>query len=173
MWVFGYGSLMWEGWEKRFEGVVVGEATLYGYHRAFNKKSTKNWGTKDKPGPTLGLEPDETGRCTGVVFEIPETRREEVLNYLAEREGKSVLLLELDVQLKDGTTIKAVIFVNDRTGPSYVGLLSIADRAQMARSAVGRDGTCRDYVRNVRARLQEFGIADPHVEEFWRAVEDP
>ena len=56
MWVFGYGSLMWGSWETKFQGTNQGKARLRGYHRAFNKKSTRNWGMRDAPCPTLGLE---------------------------------------------------------------------------------------------------------------------
>ena len=57
--VFGYGSLMWDGWEEKFNGKRQDQARLDHYHRAFNKKSTQNWGTSGKPGPTLGLEPQQ------------------------------------------------------------------------------------------------------------------
>ena len=56
VWVFVYGSLMWHSWETQFQGTCKGKAILKGYHRSFNKKSTRNWGTRDAPFPTLGLE---------------------------------------------------------------------------------------------------------------------
>lgn len=43
MWVFGYGSLMWDGWEIEFQGVKDNRAELTGFHRDFNKRSTLNW----------------------------------------------------------------------------------------------------------------------------------
>jgi cation transport regulator ChaC len=45
MWVFGYGSLMWDGWEQALGGQRVDGAVLPDYGRSFNKKSTRNWGT--------------------------------------------------------------------------------------------------------------------------------
>ena len=37
MWIFGYGSLMWDGWESEFVCQERAMATLSGYRRAFNK----------------------------------------------------------------------------------------------------------------------------------------
>ena len=39
VWVFGYGSLMWDNWENQFQGTCKGKVILKGYHRSFNKKS--------------------------------------------------------------------------------------------------------------------------------------
>lgn len=69
MWVFGYGSLMWDGWEQPFGGTHVDGAVLADYRRSCNKKSTRNWGTSVAPGPTLGLEPAQNAICTGTAFE--------------------------------------------------------------------------------------------------------
>ncbi len=51
MWVFGYGSLMWDQWEQQFGGIRVDRAALVNYRRSFNKASTGNWGTQDLPAP--------------------------------------------------------------------------------------------------------------------------
>ena len=74
MWVFVYGSLMWGDWATRFQGINRGIAKLKGYHRAFNKKSTSNWGTRDAPCPTLGLEESSNEECVGLVFDLMKIR---------------------------------------------------------------------------------------------------
>ena len=71
MWVFGYGSLMWDGWEKGFGCLRRSVVTLQGYGRTFNKASMKNRGTKHAPCPTLNLEKIEVGTCKGMAFEFP------------------------------------------------------------------------------------------------------
>lgn len=66
MWVFGYGSLMGDKWEDKFGCARRCIAVLRGYRRTFNKASTKNWGTKETPCPTLNLEKADDGECTGI-----------------------------------------------------------------------------------------------------------
>jgi cation transport protein ChaC len=172
VWVFVYGSLMWEGWEKALGGNLVGKATIRGFHRAFNKKSTRNWGSRDAPAPTLGLEPDRVAACTGLLFRFPDTSRTQVLEYFAEREGPGFALEGLEARLEDGPPVIALTPVNDPRHHTYLGRVGLADRARMASVAVGKRGTGTSYVENVRARLRELGIADEHVEEFCQAMAD-
>ena len=49
MWVFGYGSLITDGWEVRHNCLGRHIADLAGYCRVFNKASVRNWGTKTAP----------------------------------------------------------------------------------------------------------------------------
>ena len=169
MWVFGYGSLMWDGWEHRLDGIRRDRAKLINYHRAFNKKSVRNWGTRDNPGPTLGLEPEKGADCMGAAFEFPDSQKQPVLDYLKQREGRSFNLVELEVILNDGATIQAFTPVNDRTASTYIGDVNLKERAEMARAAGGSDGRCIDYVRGIRDKLRELSIRDEYVEEFWEA----
>ena len=72
MWVFGYGSLMADEWEERYACVRRTIATLRGFRRTFTKASTKNWGSKEVPCPTLNLEKVENAECWGVAFHFPD-----------------------------------------------------------------------------------------------------
>jgi glutathione-specific gamma-glutamylcyclotransferase len=166
MWVFGYGSLMWDGWEQPFGGVRVDRAVLNGYRRSFNKRSIKNWGTSEAPAPTLGLEPGVDVNCTGTAFEFPDGQRAAIEELLTEREGKSFAFPELSVRLPDGRVIRALTPVNDREGRTYIGNVELAQRASMARTAVGTSGPCVEYVRNIHKKLTALGIVDTDVDEF-------
>src|SRR6516162_10269420 len=115
MWIFGYGSLMWDCWEDRLGGVRADRAILPGYRRSFNKKSVKNCGTSKVPAPTLGLEPSAEATRVGSAFQFPDGQRQAVKNYLTDREGPSFDLLELPVRLPDGQQVRAFTPVNDRT----------------------------------------------------------
>ena len=80
MWVFGYGSLMWDGWETKHGCTRKERASLPGYERDFNKASIENWGSREHPGPTLGLRADAAGKCEGLAFQVPDGKRERVVD---------------------------------------------------------------------------------------------
>lgn len=171
MWVFGYGSLMWDGWEKQYDGTRVEGAVLEGYRRAFNKMSVENWGTRDRPCPTLGLEPEAGATCTGVAFRFPEAESDEVWGYLRDREGPSFDLKTATVRRPGGDPVQALVAINDPTADSYIGDRDPREIAAMIQGAVGKDGRCADYVQNTRSKLRAFSIADPAVEMLWRAMQ--
>jgi cation transport protein ChaC len=170
MWVFGYGSLMWDEWENKFEGKRYNKAKLTNYHREFNKKSTSNWGSVQYPGPTLGLEEEQGSECIGCAFEFSEDIKEEIIMYLTIREGSSFSLIELDVTLESGDTIKAFIPINSRLAHTFIGNLDLNKRAQMAKTAIGSHGNCIEYISNIRNKLAELNIEDRHIQEFWNAI---
>ncbi len=170
MWVFGYGSLMWDRWETRFNGARVDHAVLRGFRRSFNKKSVKNWGSSMSPCPTLGLEPDETGSCVGTAFEFPDASRENIIQELRQREGSSFTLQELIVMLPDRREVHAVTSVNDRASATYLGHVSLQDRTAMARTTTGKSGSCREYVLNLHQMLHSLGISDRSVDEFFDQI---
>jgi cation transport protein ChaC len=170
MWIFGYGSLIWDNWEQSFGCVRKEEANLQSCRRDFNKASTFRWGTRSAPGPTLGIEPDANACCIGLAFEFSDARSDEILAYLKKREGNDFILETGTVYLRDGTYITARIPTNNRRAATYVGHKTTAERAAMARVASGKAGKCIDYVRNIREELRHRGIDDPNVEEFWRVL---
>jgi cation transport protein ChaC len=170
MWVFGYGSLMWDGWEKSHGATRSTSASLVGFHRDFNKASTSNWGTSTNRGPTLGLTPCAPAKCEGIAFEFPNAVRDELMDYLRKREGRSFELRELDVDLQSGEQVKALVPVNDPTTRTYIGNLSLAERARMCKRARGTCGACVSYVENIHTHLRKMGIVDAAVDAFWNAV---
>jgi cation transport regulator ChaC len=171
MLVFGYGSLMWDGWEVRFGGRRIDHTVLRDHYRDFIKKSTENWGTGDAPGPTLGLERRAGSVCIGTAFEFDGRSGDAARSYLERREGAGFVLSELEVELPDGRTVPALTPVNKRDSHWYLGGLPLKERARMARVARGASGDCATYVHNIRGKLQVLGIADDSVENFVRALD--
>ncbi|WP_103020982.1 gamma-glutamylcyclotransferase [Salinibacter altiplanensis] len=171
MWIFGYGSLMWDDWETEFDSEKSEEAVLLGYRRAFNKASVLNWGSPDEPCPTLGLERETGVKCVGTAFNFSDDQEEEVIAYLKDREGASFDIVEVEITLSDGTDVKAYTAINDTSADTYVGDKSTEEVATMIKNAEGKDGKCIEYMRNIYSMLEEQSIHDPAVEELWSAIE--
>ena len=169
MWVFGYGSLLFDAWESDFECTHRVLATLKQHRRSFNKASQKRWGSKANPGPTLNLLRDDEMSCQGIAFAFPNTKETEVRSYLCKREGKSFGLCEYRIHLVNGDPVQAIIPVY--SGANLLDHKSLVERARMVLAAKGTAGRCYDYVKQIVYKLAELKIDDPDVKEFWQAVE--
>src|ERR1700738_4089117 len=112
VWVFGYGSLMWDNWEIVHGCLRHAVAVLPGFRRTFNKSSVNRWGTRDKPCPTLNLAAEPSASCKGVAFEFPEEKRREVLDYLTQREaGFDLNEKEIRLENENGDSVMAVVAI--------------------------------------------------------------
>ena len=170
VWIFGYGSLMWDGWEAGFGCTRREQATLTGFRRDFIKSSVRNWGSNDTPCPTLGLNPDDGAQCSGLAFEFPERMSNRLPSWLRDREGASFSLEQKEVHLQSGDYVVALVPINDTSASTYIGYRPLLERARLAKSARGTSGVCRDYVESVRTELSKLGVVDPAVEDFWASV---
>lgn len=168
MWVFGYGSLMWDNWQTSHGGANGVLAELKGYERSFNKASQVNWGTNTTPGPTLNLVEKADGACVGYAFEFDDSKQTEVFADLERREGKNFPLRKMRIKLSDGRNVEAYL-------PVYVGRNVIIGKTldelvAMAMAAVGKDGKASDYVLNIAKKLNAAGVEDSTVNAFAAAV---
>ena len=161
MWIFGYGSLMTDGWEGSYDCTQRVVAELHGYRRVFNKASVVNWGTRACPCPTLNLEPNADALCVGIAFEIPEVRRTEVETYLVKREGKGFTFLNLEIVASGMGSIPALVPLY--TGKNILPPTTPQELAESVRQACGTSGSCADYVVDVHGQLAKLGIDDPVV----------
>ena len=113
LWVFGYGSLMWN---PGFPYEEAHHAMLTGYHRRLCVYSTEYRGTPERPGLVFGL--DQGGSCEGVAFFVPALWRETTLHYLAERELITGVyrLAHRTVEIEDGSGrhVPAICFIVGR-----------------------------------------------------------
>ena len=81
MWIFGYGSLMWN---PGLDFDVRRVSTIYGYHRSFCLWSRINRGTPESPGLVLTLE--RGGSCRGLAYRLRRAVAAEQLFELWKRE---------------------------------------------------------------------------------------
>ncbi len=156
VWVFGYGSLMWNpafAYAERQVGVIRG------WHRRFCLWLEMGRGTPENPGLMLAL--DRGGTCRGVAFRIParEVRDELLLIWRREMFGTAYLARWTQVHTVC-ETVPAITFVVNRNHPRYAGRLSDAEIATRIASASGALGTCASYLQNTLEHLESLGIRD-------------
>jgi cation transport protein ChaC len=168
LWVFGYGSLMWD---PGFAHVDVRPAKLWGWHRALCVLSILNRGTKERPGLALGLA--RGGSCAGRVFRVTAGKVSETLEYLRVRELATNVYdaMKLAVRLDDGQRLPALVFITRTDHPQYVSGLSVEAQARIVVQGQGCYGSSLDYVRNVVRHLDEIGIADGPLHRVLAAAE--
>ena len=113
LWVFGYGSLMWN---PEFPYAERRQALLRGYHRRFCVYSHRYRGTPDRPGLVLGL--DRGGSCRGIAFRVEPPHVNSTIDLLWDREMVSGVYAPKIIKVTtDGGRIPACAFVADaRTG---------------------------------------------------------
>lgn len=159
IWVFGYGSLMWN---PGFEFADKQVATLNGYHRSFCMRSIHHRGTDAAPGLVLALDALTDASCDGLAFEVDGKNASNVLDYLRERELISSAYLEVIslITLRDGRQVEAVTYVIDTEHVQYCGGLPLEEQAGIIATAVGGLGPNDEYLHNTASHLHELGISD-------------
>ncbi|SFA99630.1 cation transport protein ChaC [Poseidonocella pacifica] len=158
MWVFGYGSLLWN---PGFEPAERRLATLPGYSRSFCMRSIHHRGTPENPGLVLALDEAEGAACEGVALRVRPGEEDPVLTYLRERELVSSAYLERHarVNLDDGRSVEALAYVIDPEHVQYCDL-TLEEQAVAIAGAVGGRGPNPDYLYNTAAHLRDLGIED-------------
>ncbi|MFA5951228.1 MAG: gamma-glutamylcyclotransferase [Hyphomicrobium sp.] len=164
IWIFGYGSLMWQ---PGFAYAEAHHARLDGYHRAFCIYSVHYRGSTTRPGLVLGL--DRGGMCEGIAFRLETAAAAATLAYLRRREliygvyreaRLPIELLGAQGSLMRGERLNATTFIAERAHPAYTGRLSLARQVELIRGARGIGGTNLDYVLNTLAHLDSLSIAE-------------
>jgi cation transport protein ChaC len=163
MWVFGYGSLLWNPGFEVAEQVI---ATLPGYARSFCMRSIHHRGTETHPGLVLALDEEPAHACEGVALAVETGKEAQTLAYLREREliSSAYLEKELDVDLTDGRRVTAVAYVINPGHVQYCGGLPLEEQAQIIATAVGGMGPNTEYLYNTARHLAEIGLHDPDLE---------
>ena len=169
LWVFGYGSLMWQ---PGFDHVERHIAVLDGHRRSFCLRSIRYRGTPESPGLVLGLDPQPGARCMGVAYRVSAPHVAAVRDYLRERELVTYAYHEawLPVRLDTGSEVTALSFVVDRHHPQYAGALDLAAQAAVIASANGPRGSNREYLVNTLEHLAACGIEDAELDALGALV---
>lgn len=170
MWVFGYGSLIWN------PGFPVADrriARASGWHRSFCMRSIHHRGTVDNPGLVLALDRAAGAHCDGVAFAVASGAEAETLAALRERELISSAYLETTLPLETAEgEVEALAYVIDPDHAQYCGGLALEEQAQIIARAVGGRGPNRDYLWSTVTHLHDLGLADPDLDWLAARVRD-
>ncbi len=166
LWVFGYGSLMWD---PGFPYVTRRIARLAGFHRRFCVTSTRYRGTPDQPGLVCGL--DHGGTCRGMLFAVAPDDRPAVVDYLWQREmiNRAYRPRLVPVRHGDGA-VEALTFTVDRAHPQYCRHLGFAEMAARIARSRGARGPNVEYLANTVEHLAAIGIRDRGLEALLAEV---
>jgi cation transport protein ChaC len=162
VWLFGYGSLVWNPIVHYEERRV---ARLRGFHRSFCLWSHVNRGSRQKPGLVLGL--DAGGSCRGVAYRIAGGHAVEELRLLWRREmvlgAYRPRWAKIDA---GGETVRAIAFFINRQHRNYAGKLPLETVIKALVSARGQLGTPAEYLLETVRGLIEHGVRDSYLLEL-------
>ena len=170
VWVFAYGSLMWQ---PGFPFAEARPARLHGYHRALCIYSIRGRGTDEAPGLVLGL--DCGGSCVGRAYRVAAAEWEAARDYLHTREMVTNVYRPtfLAITLDDGRRVTAYVFVARRDHVQYTGRLSEERMAELVLQGTGLHGTARDYLAHTIAQLDALGIRTGPLHRLLEKVAKP
>jgi cation transport protein ChaC len=165
LWVFGYGSLMWD---PGIHVVEIRTATPEGFHRSFCLKSSIGRGSADKPALMAAL--DRGGACQGLALRIPAAHvdRETEILWMREMLAGSYVPTFVALDTPQGS-VEAVTFVMNRRSERYVRL-DAEETARLVATGRGIRGTSLEYLENLADRLDLLGLSDPAIMELRRRV---
>lgn len=160
LWVFAYGSLMWD---PAFRFAEVRRATLHGYARRFCLKDTLGGrGTRKVPGLMVGL--DEGPACEGLAFRISKAHLDEETAILWRREQVVPAYRPVFAEVSTGGgTVEALAFVADHAAPMICPDLTRAEQVRYIATGKGFLGTSLEYLENLAAHFSALGIEDQEI----------
>ena len=168
VWLFGYGSLIWN---PAIEYAEKRPATVHGLHRRFCLRTHLGRGSRERPGLVLAL--DRGGCCRGIAFRIPPEQAESELEIVWRREmiTRAYRPAWLTAATPQGP-VKAIGFVINRRHERYTGALPEEAVAATIAGAAGFLGPCCDYLFNTVDHLAELGMPDAGLARLARRVRE-
>lgn len=166
IWVFGFGSLIWN---PAFRFVERRRARIHGFHRQFCLWARAGRGSPERPGLMLSLEPG--GSCTGVAYRLSARSAPIELDVIWRRE--MFTMAYRPVWTTAHTSLgpePAIAFSANRQHERYVPGLEDAEVARLLATGAGPMGRCCDYLFDTVEHLRRLGIRDRWLEALDAAV---
>ena len=171
VWIFGYGSLIWNPgftFKKRQVGFIQG------WSRRFYQGSIDHRGTPGTPGrvATLVAEPEAT--CWGIAYHISEYVAESVFSYLDHRE-KGGFERHLESfhpvhSARSSFAHQVIVYVARHDNPNYLGPATLTEMALQIFNSSGPSGPNVEYLIMLANSLRSLGVVDEHVFELEQHV---
>jgi cation transport protein ChaC len=160
LWVFAYGSLMWD---PGMDFAEVRRAWLPGHSRRFILCDIYGArGTHEAPGLMAAL--DRGDGCHGLAFRVPAERVEEETRSLWAREmvlpSYVPRLLPADL---DRESVKVLVFLADHESEMIRADLTREQQLRYLSTGTGFLGSSRDYLENIARQFASLGIVDTEV----------
>lgn len=161
LWVFAYGSLMWNPLSNHDERVA---ATLHGWHRSFCQRLIAGRGSVERPGRMLSLEAG--GQTEGVALRIPQPLLEEELRILWIREMVTGAYRPTwaSITFRDGSAGTALVFVANSLQALHEKDATVQTIAPIMSVASGSLGTNADYVFKLQHALADCKMQDAYID---------
>lgn len=166
LWVFAYGSLLWN------PGFPVAEqrpALARGLQRRFCIRSVHYRGTPERPGLVLGL--DRGGVCAGLVLRPPPGAVADTVAYLWARELITPVYEPALVRLATCSgPVQALAFIVRRRSPDFFDDPDMTMAADHIHEARGSNGTNLDYLAATVDKLRRLKLPDARLEALLTEV---
>jgi cation transport protein ChaC len=159
LWVFAYGSLIWD---PAIYFDEIRRASLTGWSRRFCMRLFGGRGSYETPGLMAAL--DTGGACESLVFRIPAqlVEHETELLWMREMFSGTYRPAFMEVETPQGP-VEALTFLIERENERYAPELSDEETARIIATASGGLGENFDYLDSLARHLQELGIEDRHI----------
>lgn len=169
LWVFAYGSLMWD---PAFHFEEIRHAFAPHHARAFILRDIGGGrGTLEQPGVMAAL--DEGTGCDGLAFRLAAANIEPETEILWRREriGPAYRSAYIPLDTAAGR-IMALTFLADHDAPSIDAGISWQDQVRFCATGSGFLGTSLDYVENLARHFDALGIEDAELRRLLEAARD-
>jgi len=161
LWIFAYGSLMWD---PAIHVVEIRAAALTGFHRRFCLKVEIGRGSQARPALMAAL--DVGGECQGLAMRIPAQAvdRETEILWMREMIGEGYIPSFCKVATPQGP-LEALAFVADRRSVRFADI-GAEEAAQIVATGSGILGTNLEYFENLATQVEALGITDKVFEDM-------
>ena len=160
MWIFGYGSLIWN---PNFAYHAHRLARIDNWVRRFWQGSIDHRGVPGHPGRVVTLVSEPSGNCWGVAFNCGKSDNQQVIEDLDLREKGGYHRESVTLNFTDGSTTQGLVYVADPDNLDYLGPADEIDIARQILSAEGPSGSNREYLSNLASALRTLDVSDSHV----------